>query len=183
MAWNFLPNFHYQFLLGLKPSKSFTSLSPAFINEYALANKEATLTVAPLGAGTLTVHGTLLTLLTLLTQSTFNLPLPSTITGPDSAEVKFFWRTDQIVKTRLLHSSLRRTWKAIPSPLFSTSSSSLVNRRHQGVERLPRIQEDVGGGGKNMGEADDFDLQADFDVTGTSCSTARMTHRKRCSRN
>jgi hypothetical protein len=134
-------------------------------NHFASANRDAILTPQN-SKNNLTIRGRLITRITtntnLLDSSCFNLNLPSTIVGPDSPFVQNFWNTNPIAKTWLLHLKdldpesypiLPMTMTTHGYAVYSRTASNIYNAYMR-----------TWVAGKNMGEIDGFDLEADSAV-------------------
>jgi len=140
--------------LGLYSSKHFAS-----------ANRDVILT--PLnGQNTLTIRGRLVTRITtntdLLDSSCFNLNLPSTMAGPDSPFVQNLWNTNPIAKTWLLHLKDLDPESYPIFPMMMTNHGYAIYNRTASNIYNAYIRTWVAG--KNMGEIDGFDLEADSAV-------------------
>ena len=134
---------------------------------FASANRSAVVTASPTNdPNVLIVRGTLFSRVTsatkLLASSQFDLSLPDTDPlGPDSLLVQGFWTSNPIASTWLVSGLAQRheegnRYPQILAP-FAGSGYALVDR--ESSLRGAYLHSWVAG--KNMGEVDGFDLQAD----------------------
>ncbi|RYP33979.1 hypothetical protein DL767_004500 [Monosporascus sp. MG133] len=138
---------------------------------FASANKDVILTPSPPAQlDTLIVRGALISRAVhhtgLLEPSSFDLPLPdTTVVGPDSPEVQNKWTTNPIAKLWLQKLVTEHPESYPVLPLLEAGSPDrpyvMFDRR---ASNLHRAFMRTWVAGKNMGEVDGFDLQADSDA-------------------
>jgi hypothetical protein len=136
-------------------------------NHFASANKDVILTPSPPDVeNTLTVRGTLVTRIikhtNLLNPSSFDLPLPTIIEGPDSPVVQRLWETNPIAKTWLLNLKDEEPQSYPILPTMVTDRGYAIYDRTASNIYQAYIRTWVAG--KDMGEVDGFDLKADSAV-------------------
>lgn len=134
-------------------------------DHFASANRSVILTPPPSNSqNTLTVRGRLVTRISkhtdLLDTSKFELSLPATATGPDSAPVQSLRETNIIAKTWLMNLVHADPDSYPVMPIMMTDDGhAIFNIKATSIyEAYMRTWV----AGKNLGEVDEFDLKVDF---------------------